>query len=42
LVGVDSAYFHALIEALEHKQAADGNFIMTSDYISEIIDRIFN
>jgi len=42
LTGVDSAYFHHLITALESKKSFDEEFQITSDYVSEIVDRIFN
>jgi hypothetical protein len=41
LVGVDSAYFMALIDALRAKMSKDAEFVLTDDYVSSIIDRIF-
>lgn len=41
LTGVDSAYFAALITALEEKKAADQSFTLNSGYLAELIDRIF-
>lgn len=42
LTGVDSAFFHMLIEAMESKKEADPDFKMSPDYVCEIVDRIFN
>lgn len=41
LIGVDSAYFTLLINALEKKKSADKNFEISNGYLAEIIDRIF-
>lgn len=41
LVGVDSAYFMALISALRNKQENDPNFEVEETYVASIIDRIF-
>lgn len=41
LVGVDSAYFLMLINALKKKKENDSSFVVTSSYLAEIIDRIF-
>ena len=41
LVGVDSAYFMALIDALANKMQNDPRFTVTTEYVSTIIDRIF-
>lgn len=41
LVGVDSAYFMQLIEALESKQKSDESFEINTNYVCSIIDRIF-
>lgn len=41
LVGVDSAYFNTLIEALKGQHSKDTDFSICSAYVSEIIDRIF-
>lgn len=40
-VGVDSAYFMALIDGLQSKMESDSSFLITNDYICAIIDRIF-
>lgn len=42
LVGVDSAYFSILIDALKSKKDSDPNFKITQSYLVEIVDRIFN
>lgn len=42
LVGVDSAYFSMVIEAVAHKQeTAEEGWALTNSYLFEIIDRIF-
>lgn len=41
LVGVDSAYFGMLIEALRKKQGEDGVINISTDYVSTLVDRIF-
>lgn len=41
LVGVDSAYFMVLIEALRTKQEKDQDFKVENNYVTSIIDRIF-
>ncbi len=41
LVGVDSAYFGMLIDALQAKQDADPEFKLSTGYLAELIDRIF-
>lgn len=41
LVGVDSAYFMQVIQALQHKQNNDPNFNVDSSYLTTIIDKIF-
>lgn len=41
LVGVDSAYFNILLNALKAKKEADPNFDLSNGYISTLIDRIF-
>lgn len=41
LVGVDSAYFMLLIDALRTKQDSDPNFSVEESYVASIIDRIF-
>ncbi len=41
LVGVDSAYFTQLIDALKDKQSKDPNFHVNLPYVTSIIDRIF-
>lgn len=42
LIGVDSAYFGALISGLKKKRELDSNFEITEDYVVSIVDRIFN
>jgi len=42
LVGVDSAYFNMLINALKSQIEGNKDFKITSGYVSEIVDRIFN
>lgn len=42
LIGVDSAYFNILINALKSQKERNPGFKITSDYVSEIVDRIFN
>lgn len=41
LVGVDSAYFMVLIDALREKQSANSNFTIEEGYVTSIIDKIF-
>lgn len=41
LVGVDSAYFMSLIQGLRSKQKSDSDFVLDSDYVASIVDRIF-
>lgn len=41
LTGVDSAYFHRLIEVLETKRENNDSFEIRSEYVSEVVDRIF-
>jgi len=41
LVGVDSAYFSHLINALRTKQESDPTFTVDSTYLGTLIDRIF-
>jgi hypothetical protein len=41
LVGVDSAYFMALIDALRSKQEGNAAFRVEENYVASIIDRIF-
>jgi hypothetical protein len=41
LVGVDSLYFSALIEQFKRKEQSDESFVLSSSYISSIIDKIF-
>lgn len=41
LIGVDSAYFDLLIQVLEKKMEGTPSFKLSSEYISEIVDRIF-
>lgn len=41
LIGVDSAYFNILINAMKSKQAGDASFKITPDYLSNLIDKLF-
>lgn len=41
LVGVDSAYFGILINALRKKHEENGDFTAHESYVTELIDRIF-
>ena len=41
LIGVDSAYFSMLIDALKSKQESDPNFRVDSGYLASLIDKIF-
>ncbi len=41
LVGLDSVYFMQLIEQFQKKQANDPTFVLDSDYLISIIDKIF-
>ncbi len=41
LIGVDSAYFTHIIEALRRKMENDPNFNIESQYLTTIIDRVF-
>jgi len=41
LVGVDTAYFNSLIEALQSDYKINSNFVLDESYLSTIIDRIF-
>lgn len=41
LVGVDSAYFDMLIAALTKKKESNPEFVLTTPYLCEVIDRIF-
>lgn len=41
LVGVGSAYFKMLINALAEKQKADDDFKVSSSYVAAIVDKIF-
>ena len=41
LVGVDSAYFMTLIDALRSQQEKDPTFKVEESYVTSIIDRIF-
>lgn len=41
LVGVDSAYFLQLIDALQRKQESDPEFVINVAYLGSIIDRLF-
>jgi len=42
IIGVDVAYFEVLINILRGKRESEPNFVMTSEYLNEIIDRVFN
>lgn len=42
IIGVDVAYFEVLVNILRGKRESEPNFTMTSDYLNEIIDRVFN
>ena len=42
LIGVDVAYFGALIEALRDHKERNPDFELTTDYFNTLIDRIFN
>lgn len=42
LIGVDVAYFDLLITTLRAKQSKDPNFKLNPDYLSKLIDKIFN
>ena len=41
LVGVDSSYFHILIDALKVKQNNDPNYQIDNNYLVSIVDKIF-
>ena len=41
LLGVDSAYFIMLIDAIQNKMQSDKDFVLSTEYLSTIIDRIF-
>jgi hypothetical protein len=41
LVGVDSAYFMQLIEALQRKQLNDPEFVINEGYVCTILDKLF-
>lgn len=41
LVGVDSTFFHMLIEALEKKKEDDPEFEVNNSYVAAIVDKIF-
>ena len=41
LVGVDSGYFHMLIDALRSKQNDDPSFQVNNTYVAAIVDKIF-
>lgn len=42
LIGVDVAYFSALIEILRNKKEKDESFSLTKEYLSAIIDKVFD
>jgi hypothetical protein len=41
LVGVDSIYFLNFTKALKEKQLKDSNFVLSQQYLSTVIDKIF-
>ena len=41
LVGVDSIYFLNFISNLKAKQVSDKDFVVTQDYVTSVIDKIF-
>jgi hypothetical protein len=41
LVGVDSLYFQQLINQFQKKRANDPSFVLSTDYVLSIIDKIF-
>ena len=41
LVGVDSIYFLNFINSLKQKYMKDKNFVLTQDYLTTVIDKIF-
>ncbi|HEY5588256.1 MAG TPA: hypothetical protein VIK86_04780 [Candidatus Paceibacterota bacterium] len=41
LVGVDSIYFLNFIQNLKRKQIEDNSFVLTQDYLTTVIDKIF-
>ena len=42
LIGVDVAYFDAIITALRNKMDSDKDFKLTNEYFNALIDKIFN
>ncbi len=42
LIGVDVAYFDLIIQILRNKIESDKNFTITSAYINELIERVFD
>jgi hypothetical protein len=42
LIGVDVAYFSTLIEALRKAKESKDDFVLTPEYMNELIERIFN
>lgn len=42
IIGVDVAYFEILVNILRGKRETEPEFKMTSEYLNEIIDRVFN
>lgn len=42
LIGVDSIYFLNFIKNLKQKQIKDKNFVLTQDYLTTVIDKIFD
>jgi hypothetical protein len=41
LVGVDSIYFLSFISNLRKKKTGDKNFVVTRDYVTTVIDKVF-
>ena len=41
LIGVDSVYFLHFINTLKKKQLTDKSFVLTQDYLTTVIDKIF-
>lgn len=41
LIGVDSAYFGIIIEALKSKRESEPGFQVNTEYLGELIDRVF-
>ena len=41
LIGVDTAYFRQLIDALKTRKENDKDFVPTQTYITTLVDKIF-